>query len=263
VLTTGIELGIGPATSLRAIHVIKGRATLSADLMAGLAMKAGVTFEYLQNDETGCRIKWTRGNSSGECVFTLEDAKRAGLLGNPNWKNYPTDMCAARAKSKAARQAAPDVLAGLYTPDEITHQAGADAPIMATVVESKPIPAEVKPAPEVKPKATTRTPAQKAITQQSMPGVSNAKKARLFALVNSLGLDGGKRIVDGVEVSTILVTKVNAEIVDAIACATYDTDDALTQYIVPRELNEMQVDGLIEYLESAQAGADIAETIGG
>ena len=119
VLTTGMELGLPPATALRVIHVIEGRASLSADLMAGLAMQSGVALEYLQNDNVGCKIRWTRGESTGIVAFTIDDARTAGLLGKDNWKKYPAAMLSARATARAARQAAPDRLAGCYTPDEI------------------------------------------------------------------------------------------------------------------------------------------------
>lgn len=119
VLTTGMELGIPPATALRTVHVIEGRASLSADLMAGLAMQVGVTFEFIQNDATVCKIRWTRGRSSGITKFDIDEARTAGLLGKDNWKKYPAAMLAARAKANAARQSAPDRLAGCYTPDEL------------------------------------------------------------------------------------------------------------------------------------------------
>lgn len=123
ILTAGVELGIGPATALRTIHVIEGRACLSAGIMVGLAMQAGVVFEYQQQDATACRIKWTRGSSSGVVVFTIENAATAGLADKPNWKKYPAAMLTARCQSMAARQSAPDRLAGLYAPEEL------DAPV--------------------------------------------------------------------------------------------------------------------------------------
>lgn len=136
VLTTGMELGIPPATALRTVHVIEGRASLSADLMAGLAMQVGVSFDYIQNDATVCKIRWTRGKSTGIVKFDIDEARSAGLLAKDNWKKYPSAMLAARAKANAARQSAPDRLAGCYTPDEI--YSGGDS-MMAAEPSPSPI----------------------------------------------------------------------------------------------------------------------------
>src|SRR4051812_30875745 len=38
IIQTGRELGIGPMQALRAIHVIEGKPTMSAELMAGLVL---------------------------------------------------------------------------------------------------------------------------------------------------------------------------------------------------------------------------------
>lgn len=119
VLTTGLELGLGYATSLRTIHVWSGKPTLSADLMMGLAMQVGTTFQWLRNDATGARIAWERGGSSGEVEFTVEDARKAGLTVKDNWTKYPGQMCAQRCQAIASRRAAPDRLGGLYTDDEL------------------------------------------------------------------------------------------------------------------------------------------------
>jgi hypothetical protein len=58
------------------------------------------------------------GEELGESSFSLEDAKRAGLAGD-NWRKYPRNMLYARAVSNAARWYAPEVLTGVYLPDEM------------------------------------------------------------------------------------------------------------------------------------------------
>lgn len=161
ILTAGVELGIGPATALRAIHIIEGRATLSAGIMIGLATQAGVTFEYQQQDATACRIKWTRNGSSGVVSFTIEDARTAGLTGKDVWRKYPAQMLTARCQSIAARQSAPDRLAGLYAPEEL------EAPVTVTssgeveVVESTPKAPEPLPQMKAAPPAATKEQKQK------------------------------------------------------------------------------------------------------
>ena len=52
--------------------------------------------------------------------ITMEDAKRAGLLGKTSWQRYPEDMLFARALSRGARRFCPDALGGaIYTPEEL------------------------------------------------------------------------------------------------------------------------------------------------
>lgn len=160
ILTAGVELGIGPATALRAIHIIEGRATLSAGIMVGLAMMAGVAFEYQQQDATACRIKWTRGESSGVVTFTMADAKLAGLADKANWKRYPAAMLTARCQSMAARQSAPDRLAGLYAPEElgapVTVRESGDVEVIETTT-----PEPIVPLPQHKVEPAGATTAQK------------------------------------------------------------------------------------------------------
>jgi len=52
--------------------------------------------------------------------FSMEDAKRAAVLGKDNWKNYPRAMMKARAMAEVCREACADVLSGVaYLPDEL------------------------------------------------------------------------------------------------------------------------------------------------
>ena len=58
---------------------------------------------------------------SGSVVYTLEDAKAAGLAGKQNWKAHPRAMLSWRAITEGAKVYAPDLLGGgkAYTPDEL------------------------------------------------------------------------------------------------------------------------------------------------
>lgn len=122
VLLTGAELGLGPMQSLRAISVIKGKATMSSDLLLAL-VKRSESCEYLVMSEmTPERVtfKTKRKGDPSETVVTFSkaDAERAGLWGNNTWKSYPQAMLKARAASAICRAVYPDVCLGLYDETE-------------------------------------------------------------------------------------------------------------------------------------------------
>ena len=122
----GQELGFGPVASMTGIHIIKGRVTLSANLL-GAAIKRSGRYDYHVGhlDDTECAIGFFAGvgdekRQIGISTFTIDDAKRAGLVNGDNWKKYPRNMLFARALSNGAKWYCPDVFGGpVYTPDEL------------------------------------------------------------------------------------------------------------------------------------------------
>lgn len=120
-ILTGLELGLGPMESLRAIHVIEGRPSMSAELMLARAIRAGVRPKWIRNDETEARLELSRdGFEPHTHSFTMDDARRGGCAGKDNWKRWPANMLRARCVSGALRAFAPDVLGAVsYVPEEI------------------------------------------------------------------------------------------------------------------------------------------------
>ena len=123
VVLAGHELGLGPMQSLQTIDLIQGRPSLSPEGMRALVLAHGHGFKVTGDDVTATatvrRKEWAEGEWESY-TFTMDDAVRAELLGNPSWKKYPRAMLYARATSEAARATFADVIAGLsYTPEEI------------------------------------------------------------------------------------------------------------------------------------------------
>lgn len=115
-----MELGISPMLGLSAIHIVEGRPTLSAAMLAALMKRSGYSWKIIAHTEEECRLEIRMGGESlGECGFTLGEAKSAGLLNRPNWSKHRRDMRVARAISRAARWFAPEVALGVYTPEEL------------------------------------------------------------------------------------------------------------------------------------------------
>lgn len=120
IMLAGRELGIPPMQAFRTIYVVKGNVSLSAQLMAALVLRAGHSYELLENSNTRCAIKFMRrGGATYTHEFTLDDAKRAGLVNGDNWQRYPKAMLWSRCMSAGIRAYMPDVIMGMYTPEEL------------------------------------------------------------------------------------------------------------------------------------------------
>jgi hypothetical protein len=119
----GAELGFGPIASMTGVYIVKGRVTLSANLMAA-AIKRHPKYDYRVKDLTDEKAEvafFERGQEIGSSEFTMADARRAQLSGGENWKKYPRNMLLWRAMSNGAKFYCPDAFSGapVYTPDEL------------------------------------------------------------------------------------------------------------------------------------------------
>lgn len=118
-ILAGQEMGYGPFASVQGIHVIQGRPTLSANLMAA-AVKGHPKYDYRvrKMDDSAVTIEFFEGNQSlGVSTFTIEDARKAQTK---NLDKFPRNMLFARAMSNGVRWYCPDVFNGnvVYTPED-------------------------------------------------------------------------------------------------------------------------------------------------
>lgn len=135
-LQLGQELGLQPMQSIRAVHVIEGKPTMSADLMSALCQRRRDVCEYLRPVELSEKVATYETKRIGwpepmRLSFSMADAERAGLLGKDNWRKYPAAMLKARCLSAIVRAAYPDLMLGIYDPDEL------DAPAAPSVIDAK------------------------------------------------------------------------------------------------------------------------------
>ena len=125
----GRELGLPAMAALRSVHVIEGKHSLSADLMVGLILKSGLAeyFQLIESTDELCTFETKRKGAPKpmRLTYTIEQAKQAGLLqptrsGKPSaWQKMQKIMLTHRAKAGLGRLEYPDLLSGLYTPDEL------------------------------------------------------------------------------------------------------------------------------------------------
>lgn len=106
------EYGLPPLEAMRSFHIMRdGRISPSASLLAR-AVKASERYDYTVVELTDDRCEltfWADGDEAGASVFTIEDARRAGILGN-TWEKYPRNMLFARAITNGVDWFCPDVL---------------------------------------------------------------------------------------------------------------------------------------------------------
>lgn len=124
VVLTGAELGLGPMQSIRGIHLIEGKPSLSADLIAALVMRRGDVCEYLRVVETSAKrcvyeTKRRGHPTPTSLTWTIDQAAAAGLAGRGNWAKYPDAMLRARCATAICRAVYPDLVGGLYDADEL------------------------------------------------------------------------------------------------------------------------------------------------
>lgn len=146
----GRSLGLDPITAINMTHVVQGRPTASAQLVGALVRRAGHILR-VRGDETSATAKIVRSDDpefTFEATWTMERAKQAGVLSNPVWKSYPANMLKARAITEVARDACPEVLAGMgYTSEEMNGPADvserqADAPNLVALPDGTVIEGE-------------------------------------------------------------------------------------------------------------------------
>jgi len=112
--------GYHPALAARDYHIIQGRPTLKAETMMARFQQQGgkVDWKTLTDEEVTATFSHPSGGSA-TITWTFDQARKAGLTGKDNWKNYPRAMLRARVVSEGIRTVFPGVVLGVYTPEEV------------------------------------------------------------------------------------------------------------------------------------------------
>ncbi len=122
------ELKLPLIPSLAYVAVLDGKPMLYGHLALALVMRSGLfdhskfKEEFIYDDAGNVvAVQCTMARLGGQTVtrqFTLEDAKRAGLLSKPGpWQNYTARMLQMRARSWALKDLFPDIIAGAIYED--------------------------------------------------------------------------------------------------------------------------------------------------
>lgn len=121
-IMAGLELGLSPIFAMSNIILVNGRVTLGASVVAALIKKSGkYDYDVVELTDNLCHLEFkVDGKRVGPSIFTMDDARLAGLTGKDVWKKFPRNMLFSRALTNGARWYAAEVFSGpIYTPEEL------------------------------------------------------------------------------------------------------------------------------------------------
>lgn len=147
-ILAGSEIGIPAFAAMSGIHIIQGKPTIGAGLIAARVKGSG-KYDYKVTEQTEkiCSIDFYQGKDKiGTSTFTIEDAKKAGTK---NLDKFPKNMLFARAISNGVKWYTPDVFSGpVYVPEEMeqttidtphTEVSQGPAPVVAVPMTPQPV----------------------------------------------------------------------------------------------------------------------------
>ena len=149
----GRELGFGPIASMTGIHIVQGRPTLGADLLAKAVKRSGrYNYRVVELSDTRCELAFFERDGDkwvpiGTSPFTVEDARRAGTK---NIDKFPRNMLFARAMSNGVKWFCPDAIGlTVYDPSELPQDDGPALTIVDTatgeIAPAQPVIAQAEP----------------------------------------------------------------------------------------------------------------------
>jgi len=126
------ELNMPPLEAISHLYVVNQKVAIDSAGMLALILRSGLAKKIqFGGDSTSawCEMERKDGVISFKYTFTIEDAKRAGLLSKESWQKYTKELLVARAISGCARKVFPDVVGGLYTVEELGGEEVPELPI--------------------------------------------------------------------------------------------------------------------------------------
>lgn len=152
ILSTCQSEGISPFEFMNTYHLIENRPSMKADAMLAKFMQAGGKYKVLSFSKEKAEGHFAFGDNEITIDLTIKDAQESGLTHNAkgqwknNWKNFPRQMLWARVVSTAIRLVAPQIVAGIYTPEEVQDFDSKPIDTQAIRVEASEVALPVEPA---------------------------------------------------------------------------------------------------------------------
>lgn len=124
IIMCGREMGLGVMSSLMNFDIVEGKPSPKWQVIVAFAMQHPDCeyFRLVHSDDQGARfVAKRKGDPEVPMAFTIEDAKRAGLVKpSSGWNRYPAALCRKMCAVHLSRVVFPDSKAsGLYCPEEL------------------------------------------------------------------------------------------------------------------------------------------------
>ena len=111
--------GQHPATITQEYDIIQGKATRKTHSVMARFQASGGTVEWHELTDLSADATFRhKAGGSLRMKWTFEQAKKAGLVGKDNWKNYPRAMLRARCIAEGVRAVYPAALGGMLVAEE-------------------------------------------------------------------------------------------------------------------------------------------------
>lgn len=111
--------GLHPMTAIQDFDIVQGRPARKTHSILARFQGAGGSVAW--EEITPLRACGTFSHKQGGSLkveWTFEQAKKAGLTGKDNWKNYPQAMLRARCIAEGVRAVFPGAIGGMLTVEE-------------------------------------------------------------------------------------------------------------------------------------------------
>lgn len=122
--------GLHPMTAVQDFDIVQGRPARKTHSILARFQAAGGSVAWEEISST--RACGTFSHKQGGALrveWTFEQAKKAGLTGKDNWRNYPQAMLRARCIAEGVRAVFPGAIGGMLTVEEAQDVEPAPQPI--------------------------------------------------------------------------------------------------------------------------------------
>lgn len=119
--------GKAPLELAKTYHIIEGKLTMRSDAMLGRFLAVGGKAKWTERSDKRVAAIWSYDGNELEIAVTLEEMVKNGVaVGKDgrnlktNWQRFPRQMLTARCISEAVRLLCPQIVSGVYTPEEVS-----------------------------------------------------------------------------------------------------------------------------------------------
>jgi hypothetical protein len=123
---TCLAEGKAPLELAKTYHIIEGKLSMRADAMLGRYLTTGGKVKWVTRSDIEVKALFSKDGNDVEISATIEEYKNNGVaLGangklKANWQKFPRQMLTARCISEGVRLLAPQIVSGIYTPEEVS-----------------------------------------------------------------------------------------------------------------------------------------------